>query len=218
MSSSLIAITGSHGIIGTVLLKGLTGFNIKSLNLPEVDARNYEQLLSNLNGVDTVIHLAKSRDKSTEESSNEDDLVMARNVYKAAVEAKVGRVIMASSVHADNFYDWKGADKLSVDRDPVPFSAYGADKVYIEDLGRKYSKQKLDVFCVRFGGVNAEDRCPENDYWEAAVWLSHEDCVAMMKKCISSDKIPHNFVIFYAVSNNKNSVHDTSNPVNWQPR
>jgi hypothetical protein len=66
--------------------------------------------------------------------------------------------------------------------------------------------------------VNAEDRCPENDYWEAAVWLSHEDCIAMMKKCISADKIPHNFVVFYAVSKNKNSVHDTSNPVNWQPR
>ena len=216
MSKTAIAVTGSRGVIGKVLLAGLQEFSITSLNLPDVDVRNYEQLLKCFKGIDTVIHLAKSRDKGEGDVSNADDLLMMRNVYKAALAAKVSRVIMASSVHADNFYDRKGSEKISVDRIPEPRSAYGSDKVETEILGKEYSKKGLEVICIRFGGVNAADKPPKDDYWEDAVWLSHKDCVAAIRACLAKDKIPNNFVVFYAVSNNKNMVHDTSNPLGWK--
>lgn len=215
MSNKSIAITGSRGVIGTVLLAGLNEFNITPLKSPDVDVRNYNQLLSHFDGVDIVIHLAKSRDNSEGDASNADDLLMMRNVYKAAVASNVRRVIMASSVHADNFYDWKGPEKISVDKTPKPRSAYGSDKVTMEDLGKEYAKKGLEVVCVRFGGVNAMDTPPKDDYWEDAVWLSHKDCVEAIRACLTKDKIPNNFVVFYAVSKNSNMVHDCSNPIGW---
>lgn len=217
MSNVNIGITGSRGVIGKVLLAGLRDFNITSLNLPDVDLRNYEQLLSHFKGLTTVIHLAKSRDGSGHDVSNPDDLLMMSNVYKAAVAANVKRVIMASSVHADNFYEWTGPERLSVDRIPKPRSAYGSDKVAMEVLGKEYAKKGLEVVCVRFGGVNILDKSPKDDYWEDAVWLSHKDCVSAVRLCLSAEKTPNYFVVFYAVSNNKNMVHDTTNPLGWQP-
>ncbi len=212
-----IAITGSRGVIGTVLTSGLRGFNITPLNTPDVDVRNYDQLLNHLKGKDAVIHLAKSRDTVPENLRSDDDWLMASNVYRAALESKVKRVIVASSVHADNFYAWKGPGKLSADTVPAPTTPYGVNKVRIEALGRYYSTKGLEVVCVRFGGVNPANKPPEDNYWEDAVWLSHEDCVAMMKACITAEKVPHNFSVCYAVSNNKNRIHDISNPFNWKP-
>ena len=216
MSKIAIAITGSRGVIGTVLLSGLQEFSITSLNLPDVDVRSYEQLLKHFKGVSTVIHLAKSRNIGAGDVSNSDNLLMMRNVYKASVDANVKRVIMASSVHADNFYDWKGPGKLSINRVPKPRSAYGLDKVAMEVLGEEYAKKGLEVVCVRFGGVNVSDMPPKDDYWEEAVWLSHKDCVAAIRACLIKDKIPNNFAVFYAVSDNENKAHDTSNPLGWK--
>lgn len=216
-----IVITGSRGVIGSVLISGLSGFKITSLNLPDVDVRQYEQLLSYFKGKTTIIHLAKNRDRVEENSRDDiydpDDSLMTYNVYKAALEAKVKRVIMASSVHADNFYQWKGLGKLSIDRIPTPNSPYGANKVFMEALGRYYAKKGLEVICVRFGGVNPANKSPENNYWENAVWLSHKDCLAMIKACLKAEKVPNNFAVFYAVSNSKDRVHDTNNPFGWKP-
>lgn len=66
-----IVITGSRGVIGSVLISGLSGFKITPLNLPDVDVRQYEQLLPYFKGKTTVIHLAKNRDR-VEENSRSD--------------------------------------------------------------------------------------------------------------------------------------------------
>lgn len=87
----------------------------------------------------------------------------------------------------------------------------------MEALGRYYATWGLEVICVRFGGVNPANKPPKNAFWENAVWLSHEDCIAMMDACIKADSVPNNFAVFYAVSNNKDKIHDTSNTFGWEP-
>lgn len=214
-----VAITGASGTIGTVLRKGLTDYDITAMDLPEIDVRNYEKLLEVFPRHDSIIHLAWDAKTENFRSGkiNLDNTLMTCSVYRAAIETKVPRVIMASSVHADNFYNWKGPELMSPDKLPIPDSPYGANKVFMEALGRYYAARGLEVVCIRFGGVNPEDKPPLNDYYESLIWLSHKDCVKLVRKCIDAETIPNNFLVIYGVSNNKNRVHDYSNPLGWVP-
>ncbi|MDX1608359.1 MAG: NAD(P)-dependent oxidoreductase [Candidatus Spechtbacterales bacterium] len=220
-----IAITGAKGRIGTVLSEGLRGFKIEAIDLPNIDVTNYNQLLHAISGCQAIIHLAWQDMNFKNEGFETNDHVMAVNVYKAALEAGVKRVIMASSVHADNFYSKDNKTLLSPQDIPTPDSIYGASKIFMEALGRHYAKDKnLEVICIRFGGVNTENRPPQppfekySDAWyESAVWLSHKDCVNLVNKCLSAQNIPNKYSIVYAVSENKNKIHDTSNPFGWKP-
>lgn len=218
---SRVAITGSKGIIGTVLRNGLKNYDIVPLDLPDGDITDYDLLLSRLQGVHAVIHLARTR---TEENHANDmysptNSLMTFNVYRAALKAGAKRVIMASSVHADSYYDWKGPEKLIPDRIPIPDSPYGANKVLVEAFGRYYATRGLEVICVRFGGVNPKNQKPEkNQERDDSTWLTHEDCVAAIDTCLKVETVPNNFVVFYAVSNNDDRIHNTVNPLGWSPK
>lgn len=214
-----VAITGANGVIGTVLRNGLSEFEITPIDLPGVDVRNYRKLLEVLRGHSAIIHLAWDANVDNFRSGglNTDNLLMAYNVYRGAVEARVPRVIMASSVHADNFYAWKGPGLLSPGLLPVPDSPYGASKVFMEALGRSYAAKGLEVVCIRFGGVNSGDEPPAGDYCERVVWLSHKDCTALVRKCVNAKAISGNYAVVYAVSNNAGRIHDYSNPLGWVP-
>jgi nucleoside-diphosphate-sugar epimerase len=218
-----IAITGSNGTIGEILKKGLTDFEITGINLPEVDLRNYEQVLNAVQDHSAIVHLGWN--SKTENLLNEnidvDNMIMAFNVYRAALETKVSRVIMASSIHANAFYNWKGPGLMSVDMVPVPDSPYGADKVFIESLGRYFAQKNLEVIAVRFGGINPKNTSPSTHEYlkgERAAWLSHNDCVSLIRAIIKAEKIPNNFVLMYAVSDNAGRIHDISNPFEWIPQ
>lgn len=215
-----VAITGANGVIGTVLRKGLNEFEITHIDLSEVDVRDYGKLLGVFKGHSAIIHLAWDSKVENFRSGelNTDNLLMAYNVYKAATETKVPRVIIASSVHADNFYNWKGSGLLSPDGVPVPDSPYGASKVFIEALGKYYATKGLEVVCIRFGGVNAANRLPLNDYYESAVWLSHDDCIELVRRCVEAKSIPNNCLILYGISDNENRIHDFSNSLGWAPK
>lgn len=206
-----IAITGSKGTIGTVLTKGLSPeFEITELSLPEVDVRSIEQVKEKLQGNFAVIHLAWNS-KTENHVNNEIDPDCAKmflNVYKAAVEVKVPRVIMASSVHADTFIGWSRPGLLSVDHPPIPDSLYGADKLFMEACGRFYATKGLEVVCIRFGGVNPKNSPAGSEYpaEERAAWLSHNDLVSLIKAILEAPSIPNNFVLMYAVSDNHGRV------------
>jgi uronate dehydrogenase len=216
-----VAITGIQGKIGTVLSTGLKGYEIVPLDLPDLDITDYDLLLSKLKGVDAVIHLARTR--SEENHANDmyspTNSLMTFNVYRASLEAGVKRVIMASSVHADSYYEWEGKDKLKPDKIPIPDSPYGANKNLVEAFGRHYATRGLEVICIRFGGVNPENIRPKKGLdRESATWLCHDDCVSAIEACLKAKDVPDNFVIFYAVSNNDDRIHDTINPFGWKPK
>jgi len=143
---------------------------------------------------------------------------MFYNVYKAAIEAGVPRVIMTSSVHADRFYGWQGPEYMSPDRIPIPDSPYGAHKVFMEASVRYYATKGLEVVCIRFGGVNPENKPAVDPPEERAAWFSHGDCVSLVRTILEAQTIPNNFFIVHCVSGNKNRLHDTSNPLNWIPK
>lgn len=215
-----IAITGANGVIGKVLKRGLSDCKITPLDLPEIDVREYEKLLEVFPGHDAIIHLGWDTETDNYSSGkiNPDNALMVNNVYRAGIETKVPRVIMASSVHADKFSKWKGSKLMSPNRSPVPDSPYGANKVFMEALGKHYATKGLEVICIRFGVVRPENRPLLEDYSIWFAWLSYGDCVGLVRKCIEVETIPNKFLTVYGVSDNKNRIHDYCNPLGWVPQ
>jgi len=216
-----ILITGAKGEVGQVLTKKLKpDFEIVEMDLPEGDLRDYELLKEKTSDVDVIIHLAMDPEVGfMNELMNPDDFLIAFNIYKVAKKSKVPRVIMFSSIHADDYAGWKPGDEpKTVDTVPSPDSPYGAYKVYMETLGRYYSKQGLEVLCIRLGGVNVSDdpNLDEENY--QSVYLSHGDLVGLMKKAVEIEKIPNNYELMYAVSDNEPLIHNFSNSIGWIPK
>lgn len=214
-----IVITGSNGIIGTVLTKGLSdNFEITPLDLPDGDVRNYNLLLEAFPGNQAVIHLAWNTkdDNSLSDWADPDNMRMYQNVYMGAYEARVPRVIMASSVHADRFSAWKSNRLMSPYRKSEPLGAYGSNKVAMEIFGERFARVKgLEVVNIRFGGVQSSE-IPTRD--AGIEWLSHRDLLDLIKKILQQPHIPKRYAILYAVSKNKGRVHDVTNPFGWFPQ
>jgi uronate dehydrogenase len=217
-----VLITGSSGRIGGSLTRGLKrrGYQITTFDLPDQDMRDYEQLKEAMTGQDAVIHLAWNIPVDNFDTGriDTDNTLGFFNIYQAAVATGTKRIILASSVHADQWIDYKGKELLSTSRVPAPSCPYGAHKCFLEQLGRLYAQDYgLEVVCVRFGGVNRRNRPPKGLAGKS-VWLSNYDCLSLVRACLESEKIPSNYAIVYGVSNNINRIHDHTNPFGWVPR
>ncbi len=215
-----IAITGASGTIGSVVTRGLADHQVVAVDLPQVDVRDYGAVVEAFRGCQAVLHLAwnlKDDNWDTGRIST-DNCLMTYNVYEACLRGGVRRVIMASSVHADNFMLWEERTLMTTATLPTPTSPYGANKVFLEALGKYYAQRGLEVVCIRFGSVTKDD-VPGTAGWDwRKVWLSHRDLVSMIRACIEAPAIPKNYAAFYGVSNNAARVHDWDNPLGWVPR
>jgi nucleoside-diphosphate-sugar epimerase len=214
-----ILITGIKGCIGPVLKKNLSRtYDITGFDIPENDVSDFKKMKELIVGYDAIIHLAMDPKVGfMDENFNKDDFTMVYNVYQIAKENKIPRVIMFSSIHADDYMDWDGKILKTVDTIPWPDSPYGAYKIYMEGLGRYYSKKGVEVICIRLGGVTPDDRIDINENGFEKVYLSHKDLLSMVKTCVEIDKVPNNYALFYAISNNKGRIHDTTNSIGWKP-
>jgi len=104
-----IAITGSNGVIGEILMTGLKSkYKLLGLNHSNCDVANYSELLKQTQSCDIIIHLAwdTKRENCNNKKYLKKNTTMYENVYKVALKNGVKRVILASSVHADNFIKW----------------------------------------------------------------------------------------------------------------
>ena len=144
-------VTGGAGFIGSALVRGLlrkgdgrvavidnllTGFE---KNLAEVagdiefhreDIRSYDRIAGIIDGADTVFHLAAipSVPRSIAEPvpSHEVNIDGTFQVYRAAVDGKVRRVVYAASSSA--YGDTETLPKVETMR-PRPLSPYAAQKL-----------------------------------------------------------------------------------------
>lgn len=207
-----VAITGANGIIGRVIKEGLTTHKIVSLDLPDCDITNLTALKKGLVDCRAIIHLAWN----WRNGFYPDNMVMTCNVYTAALELGIRRVIMASSVHADHFRDWQGPNLMTTDRIPIPNGEYGAAKLAMEALGRHHaSHNRLEVACIRFGAVRVNNIPPAD---ETHVWLDNSDLVTLITAILVAETIPNGFLLVNGVSDNDGRIHDVSNPLGWLPK
>jgi nucleoside-diphosphate-sugar epimerase len=214
-----IAITGGAGQIGQALIANLDPgrFEITSLDLPDHDVSDLEHLVEATKGQDALLHFAWANLGATYGARRIDprNNQMTFNVYRAAVTNGVTRVLMASSNHAHrhDLRDTDGRVRASIEP-AVPDSPYGAEKVFMEALGRYFAHEHgLDVICLRIGNVNRAD-VPNQD--APPRWLSHADLGRLVTACLLAERVPDHFQIVYGVS--RQDVFDWSNPFGYEPQ
>jgi uronate dehydrogenase len=217
-----ILITGCKGIIGSVLRCGLgEKYRIKGVDLPD-DISHYEVLWVQMPGVDTVIHLAR-RFSPTDPIERRmriypENVQIDVNVFTAVVRAGVKRLILASSVHADNHRDPALVEPLTIPGSYSPATPYGVFKLIEEEVGRALAKQfNFEFVGVRFGGVTRDDSV-KTGAGQTATWLSHDDLLSAIDACLRGEPVSGRSTVFYAVSNNADRIHDTTNPFGWRPK
>jgi nucleoside-diphosphate-sugar epimerase len=180
-------VTGGAGFIGSALVRGLleqsdgevhvidnfvTGSRQNlieagsTIKLHAVDIRNYDQIVPLMRGADVVFHLAAipSVPRSITEPalSHEVNIDGTFNVYRAAAEACVRRVVYAasSSAYGDTPVLPKAETMLA-----SPKSPYAAQKLMGEYYGSVFSSCfKLDTVSLRFFNVYGERQDPTSPY------------------------------------------------------
>ncbi|MEY2688593.1 MAG: hypothetical protein RL375_2791 [Pseudomonadota bacterium] len=123
-----------------------------------------------LAGVDAVVHLGGVSTEQPWAPILEANIVGAYNLYEAARQQGVKRIVFASSNHVTGFYR---QDEVVSPRDPVrPDGLYGLSKAFGENLARFYfDRYGLESVCVRIGSSFPEPR----DRRMLATWLSYDD-------------------------------------------
>jgi nucleoside-diphosphate-sugar epimerase len=230
-----VLVTGGEGIIGSVVRRTLAdAYDLSFLTLRPASFASHVGNITRLasirpafRGVDAVVHLAGSSSvDSPWEQVLANNVVGTYNVFEAARQAGVKRVVYASSNHTIGMYEVEGAPSIyDLDDDrafdvsvPVrPDSLYGVSKVFGEALGRLYAdRHQMDVVCLRIGAVRESDDPTKAEAGRPfepfpflttdqsrqrlrAVWLSHRDCAQLIQRALDA---PVHWAVVYGVSNN----------------
>ena len=207
-----ILITGAAGGIGKALRAGLTGV-YPLLRLTDIrpiadDAAREECAMADLTdftavnavmrGIDCVVHLGGVPREGPWDAILNNNIAGTYNVFEAARQCGVKRLIFASSNHVIGYY--RAGNSVGVDEPPRPDSRYGVSKVFGEALGRLYAdKHGMSVACLRIGSFRPR---PENAR-QLATWVSPRDLTQLVRRCI--DAPDYRFLVLYGVSNNTRS-------------
>ena len=210
-----LLITGASGFVGTGLRRELaaTGQRLRLFvrtPLAEIGT-NEEQAVGDIadaaavrramEGASAVIHLAGCTTDAGIEDQIDGNIRGAFNVYEAARQCGVERVVFASSNHVVGYYPRRrriGSDVLV-----RPDSRYGLTKAFGEQAGAMYAdKYGLRVLCIRIGNVN--DR--PIDRRRLALWLSWRDLAQLVDIGLTHPTL--RFAVVYGVSGNDRSFYD----------
>jgi nucleoside-diphosphate-sugar epimerase len=234
MANKKVLITGMSGLIGGVFSQRLAGqYDLSALNRREVpgvktyqaDIAELEAIRPAFEGQDAVVHLAaKAGEKYSWEEILQANLAGTYNVFEAARQAGVKRVIYASSGATVSGWEKEfpynalvegryealpeSWPMLTHETPTRPGGIYGSSKVWGESLARHFTDTSdLSIICLRIGLLNEEDRPTQPRHF--SVWCSQRDIAQMIEKCLAApDSLKHD--IFYAISNNRWNYRDFS--------
>jgi len=248
MEKKTVLITGASGLIGGLTIAGLSDkYDFSGLSRRPVDGISHLQadvvdadaIKPAFQGIHSVLHLAAATDDSiTErwETTMDTTVHGTLNVYEAAREAGVSRIVFMSSGCVQLAYEWPEGSPYGTLADgpddqipdswemvdltwPVrPDSPYAVGKLFGENLGRFYAdKHGISTLVIRLGAVLDSDRPELRRQYPG--YLSQSDVVQMIDKCLSApDDLM--FDIFDAISENKwrwRSTDHAKEVLGWQP-
>jgi uronate dehydrogenase len=209
-ASRRIVFTGASGGIGTMirpllapLYPGLVlSDRVEPKNLlpgeffVAADLTKPDEVAAVVKGADSVIHLGGYSVEGPWDAILQANIIGCYNLFEAARQAGVRRVVFASSNHAVGFYPRRR--KIGTDLTVRPDSRYGVSKAFGEALGALYSdKHGMVVTCLRIGNVGARPL----DVRRLSIWISPQDIVQLIRI---------RFEIVYGASDNAASWWDNS--------
>jgi uronate dehydrogenase len=151
--------------------------------------------------VDVIVHFGGIADESSFSEILSVNIEGTYNLFEAARQAGVRRVVFASSNHVTGFYP--SDTVIGVDAPPRPDSYYGVSKVFGEALGRLYhDKWGLEVVSLRIGIF----RPVPTDVRQLALWLSPRDGAELVRCAVTAPDIGYLTVL--GVSANARSYWD----------
>lgn len=207
-----VLVTGIAGTIGSVIklgfsekyeLSGLDRVTTEGVPCAVADVADLSAIAPSFEGVDVVVHLAADPSpRASWDSVLQNNIVGTRNVFEAARNARVRRVVLASSHHAAGFYGLKDdpykaiyEGRLEEAERPIerlppnrvrPDSYYGVSKIFGEALGSYFHDQYgISVICLRIGWVMKTDD-PTFSAASLSLWLSHRDTVQLFERSVEA--------------------------------
>jgi uronate dehydrogenase len=159
------------------------------------DLTKPDEVAAVLKGADSVLHFGGFSVEGPWDTILQANIIGCYNMFEAARQAGVKRVVFASSNHAVGFYPRKR--KIGTDVTVRPDSRYGVSKAFGEALGAMYSdKHGMDVTCLRIGNVGPRPL----DVRRLSIWIAPEDLVQLIG--IGLDHPDIRFEIMYGASDN----------------
>ena len=168
----------------------------------KADLANLEQITALLKGADMVVHFGAIGDEAEFDQILQSNIVGAYNVWEAAYQNKVRRVVYASSIHAVGMH--LKSDFIGTDVAHKPDTFYGLAKCFAEDLGSLYwDKRGLESVCLRILSCSQV-----NNPRSLGSWLSYDDLIHLVEQSINTPTT--GFSVVYGVSANSRAPVDNA--------
>ncbi|UUN26192.1 NAD(P)-dependent oxidoreductase [Streptomyces sp. FIT100] len=199
-----VLLTGAAGGLGT-LMRGLLpayGYELRLLDMNPIDGQpgaitadlaDKDALREAVRGADAIIHLAGISLEASFEKILRANIEGTYNLYEAAREEGVGRIVLASSNHAVGFTPRprEGDPLIPVDAPHRPDTYYGLSKCFGEDLAQLYWDQHgVETVSVRIGSCFMEP----NSVRMLSVWLSPGDGARLFHAALTAEGVGHTVV------------------------
>ena len=222
-----IVLTGAAGRLGSYLREPLTKMADELISTDiaddlgklypgeayvQADLADLPAMIKILDGAETVVHFGAFVDEGPFDKLLGPNFIGAYNIWEAAYQNNVRRVVYASSIHAVGMH--LKSDAIGIDAPHRPDTFYGLAKCFAEDLGRMYwDKRGLEAVCLRILS------CAQVTSARAlGSWLSYDDLIQLVTRAI--DTPTTGFAIVYGVSDNDRSPVDNSGAafLGYRPR
>ena len=143
------------------------------------DLSDLPAMIELLKGADLVVHFGAIGDEAPFDEILQANIVGAYNIWEAAYQNGVKRVVYASSIHAVGMH--KKTDFIGTDVPHRPDTYYGLAKCFAEDLASLYwDKRGLESVCMRILSC-AQVSNPR----AVGSWLSYDDLIQLVEKSIT---------------------------------
>ena len=166
-----------------------------------------------LAGVDAVVHLGGVSTEQPFDVILPANIVGTFNLYEAARQQRVPRIVFASSNHVTGFYAQSEVIDATL---PVrPDGYYGLSKAYGENLARFYfDRYGIETVCLRIGSSFPEPK----DRRMLATWLSYDDLERLVVASLTAPVV--GFSVVYGMSDNTTTWWDNApaHHLGYRPR
>ncbi|HEY6980299.1 NAD(P)-dependent oxidoreductase [Reyranella sp.] len=216
-SSRRIVFTGAAGGIGTMIRPLLAriypGLVLSDRLKPKdllpnetfvaADLTRPDDVAQVVRGAHGILHFGGYSGEGPWDTILQANIVGCYNLFEAARQAGVKRIVFASSNHAVGFYPRRR--RIGTDVTVRPDSRYGVSKAFGEAVGALYAdKHGIAVTCLRIGNVGPRPV----DVRRLSIWISPEDLVQLIRIGLEHPRI--RFEVLYGASDNAATWWDNS--------